>query len=117
MNDDFWARNAPSLRKELGLGDSTLAELDAELAQAPKVPLTADEIESIVAYATGKVQRLPPREPRLQRAEFEDIESLESELAAMNRNFGDSDSEVDAEVERLRKEALEEDEREDDDPR
>ena len=114
MNDDldlFWARIAPSLQQELGLGDSTLADIEAELAKAPKVPLTEGEIASIVSYATGKTDHLPLHESGHSEANAEDVECLESELIALNRNRGDDDPEVDAEIDRLRKKALEEDDK------
>ena len=57
--DRFWEWMMPRLRRALGLAPPTIEEAEAEMAKAEAVPMTDEEIERIVDYATGEPLTAP----------------------------------------------------------
>jgi len=114
--DAFWEEVAPELERALGFSPFSLEEADARLAKGLRVPLTEQEIESMVAYATGKTAHLPEHRSVVSDSDLSeaDAEFLEPELLALYRNQGDEDPDVDAEIERMGREALDEEDEDDD---
>lgn len=62
----YWQQMASELRRALGYAPLTIEEAEAEMAKAEPVPMTDEEIERIVDYATGETE-LPPKVRELRR--------------------------------------------------
>jgi len=103
--DRFWNDIAPKYRALRGLCPMTPEEADAEYDNAPAIPMTESEIQSIVDAAISG-QALP-REPEVKHwAPDSDLEAVEDEMLAMYREEGEPDAETDAIEEELRKRIL-----------
>ena len=109
-----WHNVTKKLRRALGLCPPTPAEADKAMRDAGEVPLGADEIDRIVrAVTSGKV---PPAAFHPDPSWIEGVEQgnmAEDSNLVLNRNPGEEDEEVDKQVEKLRQEALEDDDEND----
>lgn len=117
MSDDTkkWSRVAARLQRALGLAPPTLEEAEAEMAKAHEVPISDTEINRIVDAATGAdtPASVAPEPDYEWTAEFATDEVAE-DMLVLNREAGEEDPEVTQRMEELRKEALSDDEEEDD---
>lgn len=117
--DRFWKDAATRLRRAKWLHALAPEEAQAALDAADEVPLSQDEIESVVEAATsGDLATWTPR-PVLNWAEDVDSAAVADEVCQLNRNRGEEDTETEELLDKLRREALANDEiqTEDDSPR
>src|SRR4051794_3486698 len=102
------------LRRLKGFCPLTPKEADAELADAPEERLPPDEIESLLAVVrSGTVEPCDP-EPVDEWSPEMDLQGMEEDVFALNRNAGEADPETDQLLEELRRKALGDDDEEPD---
>lgn len=111
-DDRFWDEVARELQLSMHLEPPTLEEVEAELGMQ-ELPIGDAVIRRIVdAVGAGKKpgrRPLPPSQPpQLDAAE------VEEDVFALNRNAGEVDPEMDEKIEKLRREALERKEEDED---
>lgn len=110
-----WQKLASRLRRAMGLFEPTPEEAAEAMRTAGEVPMSEDEIDEIVRGVCE--QRGPKRrDPTSTRSWPESVDTekmIEDTMVVMNRNAGEDDEAVDREQQRLREEALEDDEEED----
>lgn len=105
-----WNEVAEKLRRALGLCPPTPDEADRAIREAGEIPMSRDEISSIVQSATSG--ELPPtifHPDDSWTAEIDTGHMAEDSMVVMNRNRGDDDEEVDKQIDQLRREALQDD--------
>lgn len=117
-NPKNWSQVAAKLRRALGLAPPTLGEAETEMAQAEEAPMSDVEISRIVNAATGPdaPASFDP-EPDYDWAGEFSTQEVEDEMLVLNRDAGEEDPEVDRRIDELRKEALRDDDEEDDETR
>lgn len=110
MNDKFWDAIAPDLRRDLHLRPFTKEEAERAYRDAPEADISEEEIERLVQHAKSDI----PKEPSLDSpSDNEGSDQIARDVCEIHRNVDDvEDLEVEDELERQRREALEE---EDDD--
>lgn len=85
-------------------------EAEAELRDAPDMPLSEGKIDAVIRAATsGKVDACEP-EPSPEYLEDIDTASVEEGVLQLDRNPGENDPETEKLIEELRRSALETDE-------
>lgn len=110
-NDKFWNETAEEMRRALHLRPLTDEEAAQEYDAAPEVPMSEDEIEAALRLAKSRVPIEPSYADRTGTPGTDaDIEREVGEVLGMHRNEGEADPEVEEDMERKRKEALEDDE-------
>lgn len=112
-----WQKVAAKLRRAMGLSEPTPEEAAEAMGTAGEAPMSEDEVGGIVR---GVCDRRRPRrrasEPKQGWVDAINTEEMaEDTMLVMNRNAGDDDGAVDQELERLREEALANDDEEEDD--
>ncbi len=86
----------------------SVTELEQEIAKLSVKPMSEHEIESIVdAVSRGECPSTEP-EPDFDWIEEVDTSSVEEGVLQLNRNKGDTDSDIQKQMEEFRKHALEE---------
>lgn len=65
VDESRWRKLAPRLRRALGLAPPTREEAEREMADAACFPMTDEEIERIVDYATKEPLTAPDPRARL----------------------------------------------------
>ncbi len=112
--DSFWNELVGKYRRREGLAPS-LEELEKEIAAVDAVPLSEDDVQSIVsAVSSGDIH---PSEvtPDLSWIDEIDTSSVEEGVLQLNRNEGQSDADIEKRLEALRKKALDENTDDEDD--
>ena len=102
------------LRKLKGFCPMTPQEADAAYDAAPADPISDDDIELMIEFATsgGKVPWKP--EPDLGWADVENTSEVEDDALQIHRNKGEDDGDT-TEEDKLREEMLSDDEAQDED--
>jgi hypothetical protein len=104
--DKFWTDAAANLRRAKRLHALTPEEAQAQLDAAQEVPLSEEEIESVIDAATsGELTTWTPT-PHLDWAEDFDTAAVADDVLQLNRNRGEEDPEVEQLLDELRREAL-----------
>ena len=103
--DRFWNDIAPKYRAVRGLCPMTPEEADAEYDDAPAIPISKSEIQSMMDAAISG--QSPSWKPESQDwTPDSDLESVEDEMLAMYREEGETDPVTDALEDELRKRML-----------
>lgn len=111
--DTFWTELAPKFRKALGLDTPSLEEIERTLDRMPQKPMEARRFDRIMARLSGDETRASNDSPLPSWLEREsEPEAIDEDLlAALHRNQGDQDPEIEELLEELRKEGLSDDEK------
>lgn len=107
-HDAFWEWIAPQLRKAFRLEEPSLQEIEEALKTTEGAPIPEAKVEEIVAKTLRKSSRKRKFRVWMQDEPFSTVE--EDMLAAVHRNQGDNDPEIEALLEKHRQEALKENE-------
>jgi hypothetical protein len=105
--DKFWNDLAEAFRREMGLRPLSADEAQAELDGAPCIPLSEEEINNLVEGAMSGELAVWDQSPDPSWLTEEDTSEIESGVLQVNRNPGEEDPEIDAQIEELRRKALE----------
>lgn len=112
--DKFWDDNVGKIRKAKGLCPLTPEEADAAFDDAPEVPMSADEIASIVdAVTSGELASWEP----LPQDDYETDPSfgeVNESVLEVFRHEGEADAEAEAVEKELEDEMLNDNEAEED---
>lgn len=111
--DRFWDELVSKYRRRKGL-TPTPEQLEREIVKVEAIPLSEDEIESIVSIVSSGDVGPTDVTPDLSWIDEIDTSSVEEGVLQLNRNKGNSDSDIEERLEELRKKALEEDGNEED---
>ena len=114
-DDNFWADMADEMQRALHLRPLTEDEAALEYEQAPKAPISDEEIEAGLAMAKSLVPKEASYDERTKRsAGFSELDQEVGEVIGMHRHEGETDPEVEEEMRRKREEALREDDKQND---
>lgn len=102
------------LRKLKGFCPMTAEEADAAYDTAPADPISDDEIESMIEFATAGETALWEPRPDLGWADDMNTSDVEDDALQIHRNKGENDGDT-TEEDKLREEMLNDDEAEDED--
>jgi len=109
----FWSRIASEVRRAQGLHPLTGEEADEEFESAPEHPLPGNKMVAMVeAVTSGRTGERQPT-PDLGWLEDSMASEVEEELLQLARNPGQPDAETEELIRRLRREALNEGETDD----
>lgn len=115
-DNTFWDEMVGEMRRALHLCPLTDEEAEREYDEAPEVPLSEDQIAKYAKIAGSAVPRELSYEERTTSGETnKTIDQEVGEVRGLYRNEGDLDPDVEEEMRRQRKEALEGGEDQDDD--
>lgn len=102
-----WKSLAARIRRAKMLHKLSPAEAEAELRDAPDMPLSEGEIDAVIRGATsGKLDAWEP-EPSPECLEDINTASVDEGVLQLNRNPGENDPETEKLIEELRRSALE----------
>lgn len=101
--DIFGTELAPKIRRALDLDTPSLEEIERALNQIPQKQVEARRFDRIMTRLRGDDATPPEYESEAEAVE-------EDRLAALHRNQGDQDPEIEKLLEELRKEGLSDDE-------
>lgn len=111
--DRFWDELVSKYRRREG-HTPTPEQLEREIAKVDAIPLSDDEIKSIVSIVRSGDVRPTDVTQDLSWIDEIDTSSVEEGVLQLNRNKGESDADIEERLEELRKKALEEDSNEED---
>lgn len=105
--DEYWDELVRKYRswKGLSLAPDQLAR---EIASVNSIPLSDEEIDSIVSVVSAGESGHTNIRPNLSWIDEIDTSSIEEGVLQLNRNKGESDADFKRRLEELRKKALEE---------
>lgn len=110
-----WGEVAQKLRQALGLCPPTPVEADDAIANAGEAPMDDGEVNDIVSdVLKGNQQNAVFHPDHSWTGDIDTMAVAEDSRFVMNRNPGEDDAEVDKTVEELRREALDDDEKPED---
>lgn len=112
--DRAWEELVSKYRRREGL-TPTPEQLEREIAKVDAIPLSEDEIKSIVSIVSSGDVGPTDVTPDLSWVDEIDTSSVEEGVLQLNRNKGQSDADIEERLEELRKKALEEDSNDEDD--
>ncbi len=104
--DKFWDNVSNELRRALHLRPLNADEAEQACKEASDVPLNRDQIEAIVASATGAGS---DPEPTPGPVDFGSNSEVEDEMLVLNRNAARKTPEVQRRLDELRRKLLEDD--------
>ena len=110
----FWNELVGRYRRREGLAASP-EELEKEVAKIDAVPLSEDEVQSIVSTVSSGDVRPTDVTPDLSWIEQIDTSSVEEGVLQLNRKKGKPDVDIEKRLEALRKKALDENTDDEDD--
>ncbi len=112
-NNKFWDDVAPSLQESLNIGPITEKQAQKAYNDAPELKITEDEIDHLLDFA---ISNRPKDIDQTDHTFNKDAKFLEEEIYQLHRNEGDEDADdldIDEMMENQRREALEDDEEND----
>jgi hypothetical protein len=114
--DKYWDDIAAKLRSLKGLCPLTPEEAEAEFDAAPEIPLSDEQIRSIVdSVVSDELPSCEP-EPELDWSPEREHEAVGEAVGEMYRNRGEDDPNTEKTEEELRQELLSDDESEEKQP-